>query len=385
MSAHITRDNLTELINYPRQICLSLYMPTYRAFPDSSQNITRYKNLLGQLREQLPVRFPDAYHATMLAPFERLEQDHDFWQTPRDGLAVLCGEMFFQVYKLSRPVTERVVVDDQPCLSPLLTITQARDLFQILCLSRDHVRLLEGHKDGLHAVELDPRVPQTQNDALGTELTSADQSGHPDGFGPAGERGDSMMHAAGGPGKQAEIDKDREKFFRAVDRAIEEHHSKPSGLPLLLVALPENQSFFRQVSHNQRLLEERLEIDPGALDAEAIRERVAETMAHREVEQLNEVHDKYGAAQGENRTSEDLREVGKAALAGRIATLLVEADRSIPGALDQDSGEVGLNEDTDANLLEDITLCALRNGAEVLVVSGQRMPTTSGVAAIFHF
>lgn len=386
MSKHIDRGTLNQLLNCPQQTCLSLYMPTYRAFPDSTQNLTRYKNLLKTLREQLTTRFPAADHAALLEPFERLEADHEFWLTPRDGLAVLGGESFFHIYKLTRTVPERTVAGDQPYLSPLLGITQAWDSFQILCLSRDDVRLFEGSKNALHEVDPDYRVPKNQTDALGSDLTAADQSGHPDGFGTAGERGDSMMHSAGGPGKQEEIDKDREKFFRAVDRAIDEYHSKPSGLPLLLLALPDNQTFFRQVSHNQQLLDERIEIDPGALDAEAVRERAAEVMSRKHLDKLNDIHDKYGAAQGENRTSEDLTEVGKAALAGRIATLLVEADRTIPGALDRDHGDVLLtDEDKGSNILEDITVNAMRNGAEVLIVPTQRMPSTTGVAAIFHF
>lgn len=39
--------------------------------------------------------------------------------------------------------------------------------------------------------------------------------------------------------RNEEIDLDIERFFRAVSRAIYEHHSKPSGLPLILAALPE--------------------------------------------------------------------------------------------------------------------------------------------------
>lgn len=385
MSEHIDRGTLNQLLNCPQQACLSVYMPTYRAFPDSTQNPTRFKNLLGALREQLTTRFPEADHAALLEPFERLEADHEFWLKPRDGLAVLGGENFFHVYRLTRTVPEHALASDQPYLSPLLRITQAGDSFQLLCLSRDGVRLFEGSRDALHEVQLDYRVPKKQTDALGSDMTAADQSGHPDGFGAAGERGDPMMHSAGGPGKQEEIDKDREKFFRAVDRAIEEYHSKPSGLPLLLVALPDNQTFFRGVSHNQQLARERIEIDPAGLDADALRERAQEVMERRKMDQLNQLHDKYGVAQGENRNSDDVKQIGKAALAGRIEILLVEADKSIPGTLDQDSGQVSLGADGDeTNVIEDITVIAMRKGAQVMIVPAQRMPTTSGVAAVFY-
>jgi hypothetical protein len=43
-----------------------------------------------------------------------------------------------------------------------------------------------------------------------------------------------MHHGHGG--KKDEADIDAERFFRAIDRAVLEHHSRPSGLPLMLAA-----------------------------------------------------------------------------------------------------------------------------------------------------
>ena len=44
-----------------------------------------------------------------------------------------------------------------------------------------------------------------------------------------------MHHGHGG--KKDEADIDAERFFRAIDRAVLEHHSRPSGPPLMLAAL----------------------------------------------------------------------------------------------------------------------------------------------------
>ena len=46
------------------------------------------------------------------------------------------------------------------------------------------------------------------------------------------------------------LDNEAERFFREVDHGILEHHSRLTGLPLLLAALPENQTLYRRVSHN---------------------------------------------------------------------------------------------------------------------------------------
>jgi hypothetical protein len=47
--------------------------------------------------------------------------------------------------------------------------------------------------------------------------------------------GAGVQYGQGG-GKAEQQERDWEKFFRAVDRAILERYSRPSGLPLLLVA-----------------------------------------------------------------------------------------------------------------------------------------------------
>jgi hypothetical protein len=70
----------------------------------------------------------------------------------------------------------------------------------------------------------------------------------------------------------------------------------------------------------------------------------------------------------------------------RIASLLGEADRLIPGRLDAASGRIDFAEpsrpDVD-DLLDETTV--LTRGGEVIMISGNRMPTTSGAAAIFRF
>ena len=59
----------------------------------------------------------------------------------------------------------------------------------------------------------------------------------------------------GHPATRDDAKLDSERFFRAVDRAVWERVSRPSGLPLVIAALPEHQAVFRAVSRNSQLLE----------------------------------------------------------------------------------------------------------------------------------
>ena len=110
----------------------------------------------------------------------------------------------------------------------------------------------------LDEIDLAPVSRQTIIQALGAQLTEPHQTVAS--YGGVGGDSTPMHHSQGGKKDEADIDADR--FFRAVDRAVLEHHSRPSGLPLILAALPEHHHLFHQVSHNPFLMGEGLTINP---------------------------------------------------------------------------------------------------------------------------
>ena len=85
---------------------------------------------------------------------------------------------------------------------------------------------------------------------------------------------------------------------------------------------------------------------------------------------------------------EDPAQVARAAVAGQIATLLIEADRQLPGRIDAASGTVEADELSKVgvdDILDDLGEIVLRAGGQVVVVPAERMPTSTGVAAIYRY
>jgi hypothetical protein len=83
-----------------------------------------------------------------------------------------------------------------------------------------------------------------------------------------------------------------------------------------------------------------------------------------------------------------LAEIARAAAAGRISTLLIEADCVIPGRFDSGTGAIQfapLGDPDVGDLLDDIGEHALKTGSEVVIVPAERMPTDTGIAAIYRF
>ena len=195
-----------------------------------------------------------------------------------------------------------------------------------------------------------------------------------------------MHHGHGG--KSDEIDKDMEKFFRAIDRSILEHHSRPSGLPLMLAALTEHHSVFRKVSQNPFLMKEGININPDALSIDELRERAWRIVEPQYLSRLNQLVEEFRQAKPSGLASDELAEASLAALSGRVTTLLIEAEREVPGHIDTETGHVefaDLSHPHVDDLLDDLGQLVLDRGGQVVVVPTERMPTDTGAAAIYRY
>jgi hypothetical protein len=371
---------LAELLVDREAPCLSLYQPTHRSHPDNQQDPIRFRNLVKTLEDSLRIKHPTHEQRQLLARFHHIADDGGFWRQTYDGLAIFGGVNFFRVFKLQRAVGELAIVASTFHTKPLVRIVQSADRYQVLALSRKAFRLFEGNRDVLDEVHPSQAVSQSITDALKTETGESHQ-----GFVSQGGAG-GVHHGA--RSKKDEIDSDTERFFRAVDRAVLEHHSKPSGLPLILVALTEHQSPFRAISHNTHLLPQGIEINPDALSAEALRDRAWQVVEPLYLGALAKLVSEFGQAQSKWLGTDDLTSIGDAAAAGRVGTLLVEANREVPGRIDRVSGRLVFDDLAHPgvdDLLDDLAEIVLKKGGNAVVVPADRMPTKSGAAAIYRF
>jgi hypothetical protein len=226
----LTNQSLANLVADYQPPCLSLYQPSHRSHPENKQDPIRFRNLVKELETSLRQKYPGAETRLLLEPFEALAEDREFWNHTSDGLAVLGGPRLFQVFQLQRPVAQLAVVADSFHTKPLRRFLQSVDRYQVLGLSLSKIQLFEGNRNAIDEIDLAPGVPRTINEALGDELTESHLNVHSSGG--AGQASTSMHHGQGG--KKDEVDIDMERFFRAIDRAVLEYYSRPSGLPLIL-------------------------------------------------------------------------------------------------------------------------------------------------------
>ena len=121
----ITKKALAELTAVLEGPCLSIYQPTHRRHPENQQDPIRYRQLVKALETSLRLHESAESAKSLLAPFEALDDDRDFWNHTLDGLAVLGAPGLFRVFLLRRPVAELAIVADSFHTKPLRRFLQS--------------------------------------------------------------------------------------------------------------------------------------------------------------------------------------------------------------------------------------------------------------------
>jgi hypothetical protein len=392
----VSTADLTALLARREPPCVSIYLPTATSFPDTQQDRIRFRNLVEQAEAGVKGYATPAQTGPLMHKLRELAADDAFWGHRRRGIAILAAPDAFHVFELNRPVPERCVVATSFHVKPLLRIAQSADRFLVLCLQREEVKLFEGNRDGLELVR-PAGIPWTVNEALGDQahIQAKDYESAPKNPEKKGKSGEPTRHnprasnpGPGHPAKGDDAKNDAERFFRAVDRAVWDHVSHDSDLPLVVAALPENQAIFRALTHNQRVVPQGIERNPGSMSAEHLFEAAWKCVEPDYQARLQKFVEDFNTARARQQASGDLSAVARAAHEGRVGVLLVEAERVVPGRLDPTTGEA-MQAAEDAHdvddLLDDVAETVLRMKGTVVVVPRDRMPTATGLAATNRF
>ena len=381
MNYELANDFPNDIIYERKGVCISLYQPTHRYRPENKQDIIRFKNLVKDIEEILVKTIDKDRAEEIISKFRLLENDKMFWNNSKDGLAILANEERMVIYRLSRPVPELAIVSDSFHIKPLLRTFQSADNYYVLGLNMKNFKLFAGNRYGLKEVLLDEETPVTIEDVLGEDE-------HRDPFLTQRTSGPDATIFHGHGGKKDEIDKSVEKYFRYVDRLVEEHFTTPTKTPLLLVALDENQGKFREISHNKQLLYEGINKDYESLDLDELKEKSWEVIEPFYLKRTQDLVETYELKRSKEEASQDLAEGIRAALNGRVAYALIESEKTIPGKIDKNSRKMikteGVEEGVD-DILDDLAELVLENKGEVIMLPKERMPSDTGLALIYRF
>ena len=373
----LTKEIVQELLSINEAPCISLYMPTHRSHPENLQDVIRFKNLLKELEASLVQKYAASEVKKSLEPFEAIIDDENLWNQTIEGLAIFSAKGFFKVIKLQESVKELAMVADSFHTKPLRQYLQSTDRYHVLGIGLKDIQLFEGNRHSLVKLDLQADVPETLTQALGDELTEKHSSI------------DSAGIHFGQGGKSDEEDNDTARFFRAVSKSIYENYSKPIGLPLILAALPNHHNLFHKVNKNPLLLANGIDTNPESVAIEKLAQMAWSIMEPEYLGKLDSVVEKFAQEKANGKGSDDMKEIGVAAVEGKIETLIIEADRMMANKLtNQVTGNIQNRDLTNPkvdDLLDDLGELVIKMGGNVMVLPADKMPSETGLAAIFRY
>lgn len=382
MLYEIVNDFPNEIIYEEEGPFISLYQPTFRHRPESTQDIIRFKNLIQRIQNSLIKKYPKEEVDLLIKPFNQIAENRLFWNNTKDGLAVLANKNKAVVYKLNRPVKEFAIVADSFYIKPLIRAFQSADRYHILGLSMKNFILYEGNRYGFEEIQLDSEMPRTIEEVLGDEYSES----HLDQRSYGGSGGTQMFHGHGG--KKDEIDKDTDRYFRYVDKLVLDNFSNVEKIPLILVALDEHHGSFRNITNNQHLIEKGIKKDYETLSIEDIKDEAWKIIEPFYLEKTKKLVDRYEVERSRFRGSDDLAEVARAALENKIDSLMIESDKIEPGKISKKTGELirgDLESPEMHDILGDLAEMVFKRNGKIVVLPKERMPSTTGVAAIYRY
>lgn len=369
----LNHDLMDVIISYQAAPCISLYQPTHRSIPDNQQDPIRFGNLLKNIESSLAKDYSKAEVEKYLKPFRELAQDVEFWGHTLDGLVVLGGPDFFKVITLAQTVPQIAEVGKSFYVKPLWRYLQSLDRYQILALSREKVCLYEGNRYGLEEIELDASIPKSivevNFDSRSETYQNTGSYGSLGSGGGPTTGGRAVVHGLSGSDEY--VAQQAEKFFREVSQGIEEHYSRPSKLPLILVALPEHQHLFRSLNKNPLLSSQGIYLNPHSLSIAELKDLAWQAMEPQYKARLVNLSKDFEQARVSGRGSSDLSEVIRAAESGKVDTLLLLENRSDDSHHD--------------NELDNLGELVAKKGGQVFVVPAGMLNSETGMAATFRY
>jgi hypothetical protein len=375
----LTHDDVQALLAPRAGPYVSIYQPARRGGDEAGP--IRWKNHLDAAEERLiaqGTRAPEA--RKFLEPARRLQEEPGFWKHQGDGLACFLADGLARPYRLPRTFADRVVVGTRFHITPLLPLLAGAGRFFVLALSQNGVRLLQGTRDAVHAIDV-RGMPNNLAEALATHDTDEPLTFH--GRPTSGTGWGAIYHGHGVGIDDAKDDLLR--YFRRVDQAL---HAvlRDEKAPLLVAAVGYLQPIYRAANTYPQLLSEAIDGNPDRLSSRHLHDRGWEIVGPHFDEKPKLALALYRQLAGTGRTSDDLAGIVPAACRGEVETLFVAPDREVWGRVEPalDLAEVhDPPRPGDEDLLNVAAVQTLAHGRRVFAVDAGELPDGASATAIY--
>ena len=377
------KDEIRTLMERQEGLCVSIFVPTYRAGAEMQQNPIRLRNLLRGAEEKLTASgLRPAEAKAFLEPAAGLINNVLFWRRQSDGLALFLSARVFRYYSIPTGFSELIVVSDRFHVKPLLPILGMDDRFYVLAISANEIKVLLGAGQGVSEIDVES-VPKSLADALQYDELQKQVRFH---SGTSGGGGRGAMLS----GSAAELDDAKDnllKYFRKVDRGLRDL-LREERAPLVLAGVEYLFPIYKEANTYPHIMDEGIPGNPSRMSADQLYRQAAKIVETYFQRAEDDAVAQYRQSSGTGLASNVIEEIVPAAHHGRVGLLFVALGCQQWGAFDPDSGIVQVFSKMEPNsedLLDLAAIQAFLNGGAVFALPREKMPDGALLTAVFRY
>lgn len=346
---------------------VSIAMPTTPLTQDTASDQGRYAALADQALDALePVLEPERLDA-LADRLAEVAEDTAFWAHQARSLVVLAEPDRVRTYRLANRLTPSVATGDRYRLTPLLRALTFPFAAHVLQLHQEGAQLWHLDRDGT-PMRVD--VPGMPDDAAAFA-------------GRAHFSRSPRRRLAADEGKRVRLD----AYARAVAKALRPVLGSVRG-PLFVAASAPLGAFFSAHFSAPDVAVAPLDSVGPTSPPHALVPAVAAALDARHARDLEALRARFFDRHAAGLASADIDTLAHAGALGAVETLMVDMDRTVPGAVDPETGAVTRAEAESAftgDILDDIAGLALATGARVLSVRAGDLPGDSPLAGLLRY
>lgn len=355
------------IINTESKIKISLFMPTHRTSPDNKKDSLVFKNLVNQIEDTLKERNELSLFSNLIGKLRELQNDSLFWTHQKEGLGILADNENISIYQVNRSFDESATVGSLFYIKPLLRHFQSSDQYYLLGLYKDAFQVFEGNRYGFGLIDFPADKAMTITEVLG---------------------GPGELNASYDPrlrNHQSTRDDNRldvERFYRYVHKFIDSELDVSVNKPVILIGTSELVGIFRSLGDKEAVLDKAIIQSTESVfeNINDLNVLVWEILEPHFLKKTQTLENLYEQLQMKEQSSSDIADIITALHDGKVQTLVLEADRKIDNIYESLADYS--QEDETLSILADI---ALKNGVNVVVLPGIRMPNDSGAFALYRY
>jgi hypothetical protein len=283
---------------------VSILAPTHRTAPSNKQDPIKVNKLVRKAVDRLDGEFKKREAAAVVANLQQLVREVD-WEHTLDGLALFASRGQSCAVSVPFRVKPRAVIDETFATRDLVYAFNRATAYRVLVLS---------HKSTLY-------------DGWTTVLDEHKDKSFP--MVHRGPGGASKLPGGQGVNPSAVRDEAHRKFFRSVDDAVDAVQ-KTNRLPLVVVGVERNLAFYREVTRQSESIVGMLAGNYDQASPSALGKLVWPVFESGATSRRTEALVQLDKAVGVHRHASGIDQVWRAAVAGKVRTLLVEKDFKYP-------------------------------------------------------